>query len=875
MSLTDRRCPTSCLMVVVFALLMLPSIADAAASRLGGSFNASGTTGVGSKVTDIAYDPVNDVYLVVTGPEVFNGHVYGRFITGDGTPLASPFRVPQTTAPTQLPRVAYSAALGGFLVTWIDGRVNPKFCEVWGRFLKFSPGGAPVFTTNEVLIDAAAGGTQGDVPAPVACAGDKGECLVAWHQLGGGEGAMDIHAVRISLTGQRLGTEYFLTADHHWQTDPAIGYDPATGIYLVAHTFAPNASTSILVHRIQAESGVLHGASVLAEMGGLYEPFITLNTATGEFFITFYDKMTHTTYGRFMKPDGTFTSNIKPLLSGYTARDANGVAYNAHTGTFFAVTHGAGLEDIGYEISGTGVPSDVFQVTDFRGPDGAYYPRVAARAGRPEWMMTASAYFAFAGAQRVTTDTTGPGGPGQPGGPGGGSELIDLSPAGAPNGSWFLAEGVAQNTPNGFVTFYLVVNENNEPVNVRAYFSRDDGHTISRTFTVAANSRATLNLEKIGGVGTFGAVFQSLTPGLDVFVERSIYWGPNLEGSTAEVATRSLSVEWYFGEGSRDFFHNYFLLFNPNQVGGYATFTFYLEDGTIVYRHVTIGAQQRLTLDAMSVPELSGQNFGMRVTSTIPLVAERAMYFGLGATGFIGGTASVGSPGLARSWSFAEGAAAPGFHTFYLLMNPNDFPITVSRSFFLEDGSRLDGTVSINPGSRKTVYLNDEMGHIGGAAAQFASESPFIAERSIYWGAAGWVEGTNVIGSPVVAPDWHLPEGTEGGDFDSFLLILNPNAAPVTVDVIVYLEDLGRFTAPQSLRPVIAPNSRGTINMATFLTQMEQAGGLDPGTLSKASFSTRVRSTNGEDLVVEHALYRTFDGGNRWRSGSAAMGIPR
>ena len=79
----------------------------------------------------------------------------------------------------------------------------------------------------------------------------------------------------------------------------------------------------------------------------------------------------------------------------------------------------------------------------------------------------------------------------------------------------------------------------------------------------------------------------------------------------------------------------------------------------------------------MSVPELAAQNFGVKVTSTVPVVAERAMYFGLGATGFIGGTASVGAPGLSTRWLFAEGAAAPGFHTFYLLMNPNPFPIDV------------------------------------------------------------------------------------------------------------------------------------------------------------------------------------------------------
>ena len=119
-----------------------------------------------------------------------------------------------------------------------------------------------------------------------------------------------------------------------------------------------------------------------------------------------------------------------------------------------------------------------------------------------------------------------------------------------------------------------------------------------------------------------------------------------------------------------------------------------------------------------------------------------------------------------------------------------------------------------------------------------------------------------------------MPEGTETGDFDSFLLIFNPGDFAVTADLIIYVEGLGRFTAPVGLRPVIPAKTRKTINMKDFLTQMEQAGGLAPGTLANTSFSTRVRSLS-DGIVVEHALYRTLDGANRWRSGSASFGVPR
>ena len=70
---------------------------------------------------------------------------------------------------------------------------------------------------------------------------------------------------------------------------------------------------------------------------------------------------------------------------------------------------------------------------------------------------------------------------------------IDLSPTGAPNGSWFLAEGAANSTANGFKTYYLIQNSNPVDVSVRAYFSDEGGNTTMKTFTVPKASRTTVS----------------------------------------------------------------------------------------------------------------------------------------------------------------------------------------------------------------------------------------------------------------------------------------------------------------------------------------------------------------------------------------------
>ena len=75
------------------------------------------------------------------------------------------------------------------------------------------------------------------------------------------------------------------------------------------------------------------------------------------------------------------------------------------------------------------------------------------------------------------------------------------------------------------------------------------------------------------------------------------------------------------------------------------------------------------------MPELAGQDFSVVVQTDTGIVAERSMYWrpvGTPAgTPWVGGHAALGSPGPSQNWFFAEGAAAPGFETFYLLFNPH------------------------------------------------------------------------------------------------------------------------------------------------------------------------------------------------------------
>jgi hypothetical protein len=852
------------------ALSPLPLLAQA--SREGPTFPIAGGWGA-IRHSDVAFDPANNVYLVVSG-----NNTHGRFVSADGTPLGTAFYIPTSGTHDQGPRTAYSPHLGGFLVVWFDTRVNPNVPQIWGRLVKFGAGGAPSFPGGDFLVGAPAGGTNGEKVLDVAYATTSQRFLVVYNRIGG----FDIEGRLVDLNGAPVGGPISITADIHYQTEPSVTYSPTSNQFLVAwgQWYEPTGPGAIQVRTVDANSGALGGIHQPNVAAACNVPQVEYNAGTNQFYLAWYQ--TGNIFGRILNIDGSPAGNTSVIAANYASYDGLGLAHNPVSGTYFAVFHGNApsslpQEDAGVQVSAGGVPDIPITVTQTGSLVGNFYPRVTAHTGIKEWMVSTGTGFTHFSGQRIKTGSSGPGGPPPPPPPPPSPSpiTIDLSPAAAPNGSWFLAEGAASTDNNGFHTYYLIANEHGVPVLVRAYFSRDDGNTTKHDFWVAAGSRLTLSLRDLVGPGTFGAVFQSLSPGFDIFVSRSMYFGPNFKVSTMAEGTKLLVPSWVFAEGSRggEFFANFYLLYNPTQTPISVTAAYYRADGQVINRSYPVGPQQRYTIFANAVPELAGTDFSVQFveSSQKPFVAERAMYWG---NPWVGGTATLGAPAWSPTWFFAEGAAAHLFETFYLVFNPHPFPVGVNVYLAPEFQSPSLRSFTVPPTSRFTMYLNQEVGNIGGVAAYFAANAPILIERSIYWGASR-VEGTNVIGAPVPAADWHLPEGTASGQFDNFLLLFNTNPYPIALDITVFVEGVGAFTPSAAHRTTVGPWARKTVYMNDFLRRLEQTEGLPAGLLAGKPFSTRVKVVGAGSVIVEETLYHHRDGGNYWRAGAASLGIPR
>jgi hypothetical protein len=882
------RFTTAAAALILSSVAALPTPSHAQASREGPTFAAAGAwPGFSLRYPDIAYDPVNNVYLIVSG-----AMTHGRFQTADGVPIGSnDFYISSSAAYNQVARVAYGD--GAFLVTWLDVRSDPRGAVPWvyGRLVKYGAGGAPEFLGPDFLIGAAVGGVNPERAAAVAYSTVSKRFLVVYHQNGGGgQPGQDIRGQLVSSTGQLVGGPINVSFDNHSQLEVGVGYSPASDKFLVAYRnfYEPSGPATIQSRTVSAVDGSIGTAVDMTASSNTNMPEVAYNSKNNQFLLSWWQASPGSAgiyYGRLVHPDGTAAAAPAPMIVNYGGYDSLGIAYNTLADTFFAVVHGRApqtfpQEDVGAEMTGTGVPSPEFDVTVTGNKLGNFYPRIAASTARNEWMMVTATAFAIGSGQRIKTQANGGGPPPPPPPP---PPAIELSGPNVPNGSWFLAEGAESGSAGGFHTFYLVANEHDDPVDVRAWFVGDNGVPNKyQEFTVAARSRTTVSLQGAAGNGSFGSIFQSRTAGRDIFVARSIYWGPNFEGSTGVSAAKNLATSWYFAEGSRggELFDNFFLIFNPLPAPTTVDVTFLTAAGDVITRQYTVPAERRLTLYANAIPELAGKDFSTTVSAATGVIAERAMYWRLiGGTdpSWIGGAASLGATAPQTSWVFAEGAAANRFDSFYLLLNPNQVPITVQARFMPEMGMPTEKTVTIPARSRHTIYLNGELGNIGGVASTFTTDTlPFLAERSIYWG-AGRVEGTNVIGASATATEWHFPEGASGGAFDTYLLLANPGTNDATVRLTLFIEGVGRFTASQAeLLKTVRAGSRLTIYMNDFLTALETAEGRPAGSLRGRSFSTRINVLSGDPVVAEEAMYWQWDGAtNFWRSGSATFGIPQ
>jgi hypothetical protein len=307
----------------------------------------------------------------------------------------------------------------------------------------------------------------------------------------------------------------------------------------------------------------------------------------------------------------------------------------------------------------------------------------------------------------------------------------------SPGTHWYLAEGSSN---WGFETWLLIQNPNAQDANCTVtYMIEGEG---SREFVkiVPANSRQTFNMESDIGNKDASIAVASDVP---VIPERAMYRNLRREGHDS-IGTMTPASDFYLSEGSTAWgFTTYVLVQNPNAVANQVTVTYMTAGGAVVTSPFTMDPGTRKTIRVNDV--LPGDDFSTKVHGTLPIIAERAMYWDNGT-----GEACHDSIGMSLphpNFYFPDGQDTNGWETWTLVQNPNETATAVTITYLSPTGQgnyTFDDT--LQPNSRKS-YSMDRSPYQGRAAVLVQSKTAgnsIMCERAMYSNNRGL--GTDTIG---------------------------------------------------------------------------------------------------------------------------------
>lgn len=386
--------------------------------------------------------------------------------------------------------------------------------------------------------------------------------------------------------------------------------------------------------------------------------------------------------------------------------------------------------------------------------------------------------------------------------------------------------------------YISIENPNSTAVSAKlTYMVQDSGLVTGPTVSMPANSQATVNPQDTVGRAHFSTKVECLE-GKTISADRTMIWnaGPGEEAHCA-VGVTAPAKTWYLPEGSSQWgFETWTLIQNPNSQVANVTLTYMTDTGeSIPIAHqVPAGSRESFNM----ATDIGSRDASTMVTSDQPVIAERAMYRNNRREGHD----SVGTTAPAADYYLAEGATGydVGYITYILVQNPQSSPTDVQVTYQTQSGQVAGPSFQMNPNSRKTIRVNDQLPPNTDVSTSVHGSQPLIAERAMYWNNGTGEACHDSIGMASAHTNFYLPDGETTGGRETWTLIQNPNSQAVSVEVS-YLTPSGAGNVTKT--ETIPANSRQTYNMMAH-----------SGISGRAAIKVRCL-TSGKKIMVERAMY--------------------
>lgn len=196
----------------------------------------------------------------------------------------------------------------------------------------------------------------------------------------------------------------------------------------------------------------------------------------------------------------------------------------------------------------------------------------------------------------------------------------------------------------------------------------------------------------------------------------------------------------------------------------------------------------------------------------------------------------------AKQWFIAEGSTGGGFDTWVLVQNPGAVEAKVAVTFSTAGGPKQPVDVKLAAKSRTSIRVADYVPNEWGVSTIISSDQPVVAERSTYWN-RNYCGETDVPGTPkpyemrsghanLGVPQAatlaaglsnggrtsYFPEGATAGGFDTWILLVNPNAQVANAKVQLMTES----GLAKEENVTVGALSRGTVHLDEYLPNANQ-----------------------------------------------------
>jgi hypothetical protein len=433
----------------------------------------------------------------------------------------------------------------------------------------------------------------------------------------------------------------------------------------------------------------------------------------------------------------------------------------------------------------------------------------------------------------------------------------------------YLAEGA---TSVFFQTEIGVLNPNPTFTSrVQLRYQLDNGQVVTDAVTLAPRSRRTM-------IPPAESLFSTLlVSDVPVVADRTMTWsGAGRYGSHAESALLAPAPDWYFAEGAtHGNFDLFYLVQNPSDQVAEVDARFLRGPtgaGAPVTRHYTVGAHQRLTINADFIPGLDAADLSAEFHSVngTPIIVERAMYMSRNGELWTAGIDGTGVTSLGLNWFMAEGATGTFFDTFVQVANPAATPSQIHVTFQRPFGAPpIERDYTVPPQQRLTIPVELVAPELSGTSVSITvavtNNVPVVAERSMWWPGSDWYEGHATLATNQTGTAWAVADGQTGGPNNArtYVLVASGNSPTADSVRVLVVRDAGP-PIERVLTDALQPNGRLTVDIGVLFPDVV---GEHIGVIVESMGQTSAGPVTPMPIVVERAMYSDANG-VFWSAGS-------